>query len=703
MTASPLQFEVLAYAGAALAHLFVLVSVLRRGRRGGESELPQLVLRGALLASGLWCAAMAFDPWTRSTFWIFAASALDLLRYGLWFVFLLSLLRPGQRLSSPARIGLIGNIALAVLLGASGLWVYRLASGLYQPDALRPTSLLALGLAVLGALLTEQLFRNLPKDSRWNAKPVCLGLAVVFAFDIFLFSEGALLGQLDDDAVAVRGLVHSLALPLLLVAVTRRGDWLSSLQVSHTAAFYSATLVFSGAYLLLMAAVGYYVRYYGGHWGRALQLGLLFAAALSLLLLVFNASLRARLRVFIHKNFFSYRYDYRQEWLHFTAMLTGQDNTQEVGIRVIRGLANMLESPGGALWMRDRHAAVYRQGQRWNMPEVADTEPADSAFCAFLRERAWVIDLDEYRASPRAYGELPLPLWLLSSGPGVWLVVPLIVSHELLGFVILARPRTAVDLNWEVRDLLKTASQQAAGFLAQILATEALLEARKFESFNRMSAFVVHDLKNIVTQLALMLKNAERHADNPEFRQDMLTTVQSSVEKMRRLMLQLREGAPPPGGASGVDLEPIARRLQAAAHSRGREIEIDIAGRLATRGHDERLERVLGHLVHNAIDATAAGGRVWLRMQRQAGQVLVEVGDTGVGMTEDFVKSRLFRPFTSTKEAGMGIGSYESAQYIRELGGRIEVHSRPGEGTRIQVELPLFERESAAGAAASLA
>jgi signal transduction histidine kinase len=172
---------------------------------------------------------------------------------------------------------------------------------------------------------------------------------------------------------------------------------------------------------------------------------------------------------------------------------------------------------------------------------------------------------------------------------------------------------------------------------------------------------------------------------------------------MRRLMLQLREGAPPPGGASGVDLEPIARRLQAAARSRGRELEVEVGERLATRGHDERLERVLGHLVHNAFDATTPGGRVWLRMQRHAGQVLVEVGDTGVGMTEEFVKSRLFRPFTSTKESGMGIGSYESAQYIRELGGRIEVHSRPGEGTRIEVELPFFERGAAVGAAANAA
>lgn len=687
------KLEVVAYAMAAMGHAAVAWVIWRRSVASPEAAKVRQLLMCSLLAASLWAALLAIDPLSHQAFWQPAADALDITRYALWFAFVLRLLKPDARLARPLSWGRLGALSGTLCAASLAMWAWRIWLG-HRGLTLQSTAhILALGLAVVGALLTEQLFRNLPADSRWNAKPVCLGLAVIFGFDTFLFSEGALLAKLDSDAVAVRGLVHSLALPLFVVATTRRGDWVRSLQVSHTAAFYSATLILAGAYMLLMAGVGYYVRYFGGQWGRALQMGLLAAGLLSLLMIVFSASLRARLRVFVHKNFFSYRYDYRQEWLHFTAMLSGQDNSQEVGTRVVRGLANMMESPGGALWMRDRHDSCFHQGSRWNMPEVVDREPTDSAFCRFLLEKAWVIDLEEHRTNTQAYGGLAMPLWLLSSGASVWLVVPLIINHELLGFATLARPRTTVDLDWEVRDLLKTASQQAAGFLAQIMATEALLEARKFESFNRMSAFVVHDLKNIVTQLALMLKNAKRLGDNPEFREDMLITVQSSVEKMRRLMLQLREGAPPPGGASGVELEPIVRRLQAAAAARGRQLQVEHSERLATRGDDERLERVLGHLVHNAFDATPADGRVWLRMQRQAGQVLVEIGDTGVGMSEEFIKSRLFRPFASTKEMGMGIGTYESAQYVRELGGRIDVQSRPGAGTCVSVELPLFVRD----------
>jgi hypothetical protein len=77
--------------------------------------------------------------------------------------------------------------------------------------------------------------------------------------------------------------------------------------------------------------VGYYVRYFGGDWGRALQLGLLFPGGVGLVLLVLSASLRARVRVFIGKHFFSYRYDYREEWLAFTAMLSS--NSEPAGGR----------------------------------------------------------------------------------------------------------------------------------------------------------------------------------------------------------------------------------------------------------------------------------------------------------------------------------------------------------------------------------
>jgi putative PEP-CTERM system histidine kinase len=683
---------VVGYGLAAVVHLVFAGYLWWSGRVQRERSLPSVLFIAALLTSAAWACFSACSVQLRALLWPVFAMAFDLARYALWFAFLLvsiGLTPMIERGSVMARLRLASILCVAVALG---LQVYLAATGSFDdmPPRFVVASLLAL--PVCGALLLEQLFRNLGEDSRWNAKPVCLGLACVFAFDIYLYSTALMFGRFDPDALRARGAVHLLSVPFLFIAAKRRTDWIARLQVSRKAAFHSATLVLAGVYLLFMSSIGYYVRFFGGDWGRALQLNVLFAAGAVLVAVIFSGSLRSWLRVFVGKHFFSYRFDYREEWLRFTAMLSTRGAPSEVGSLVIRSLANIVECPAGSLWTRlDAHSA-FTQTARWNMSPVAAEEPADSAFCAFLREKAWVIDLDEFRSSPRRYGELPLPTWLLGAADP-WLVVPLLSGDDLLGFVLLARPRTSIDIDWEVLDLLKTASRQAAGVLAQMHATEALLEARKFEAFNRMSAFVVHDLKNIVTQLSLMLKNAERLHDNREFQQDMLLTVESSLEKMRRLMLQLREGAAPPGGSRGVELAPIVARLEAAASAQGRRLEVARLERLATRGHDDRLERVLGHLVQNALDATPAAGRVWLGVQRYSGQVKIEVGDTGAGMTEEFVQTRLFKPFNTTKNSGMGVGTYESFQYIRELGGSIDVASRLGKGTVVTVSLPLLETQ----------
>ena len=268
--------------------------------------------------------------------------------------------------------------------------------------------------------------------------------------------------------------------------------------------------------------------------------------------------------------------------------------------------------------------------------------------------------------------------------------MPLVVADELIGFVVLCPARTSVEIDWEVSDLLRTAGRQSASYLLQMRLTEELLETRKFESFNRMSAFVVHDLKNIVTQLGLMMKNATRHRENPEFQKDMLATVENSLEKMRQLMLQLREGEAGPGGQAGVDLLPIAQRIEAVAAARGRRVEVRVDEPVVTRGHEERIERVVGHVVQNALDATPVGGRVWVAIGRHGDEARIEVGDTGSGMSNEYVRTRLFKPFQTTKPAGMGIGAYESFLYVRELGGSITVDSEPGRGTVMRIALPLL-------------
>ena len=686
-----LQLAPIGFGAAAVLHAAFALYLWHSGHLGSLRDWSVAAFLAAIVATMLWGTAGAvdfFSPWIITGH---LSAFLDWLRYSCWLVFLLSLLQlrmPAESHRLPSRLTLITTLLLAFAL------VCNVSPMLGYREMPRAALVCALALGVLGLVLLEQLFRNQGEASRWNAKPVCLGLGFAFAYDIYIHSEAVMFGRFDADALSLRGAVYALSTPLLFAASRRQAAWITRLKVSRTAAFYSATLLLIGAYLLFIAAVGYYVRYSGGQWGRALQLAVSLAALLFLAVLVLSGSLRARLRVFLSKNFFSYRYDYRQEWLRFTEMLSSKTSPQEVGVLVVRGLADMVECPAGSLWARNLSGDRFVQTARWNTAPIGEAEQVDSRFCALLREKEWIVDIDEFRAHPRRYGDVSVPLWLVTSS-NAWLVVPLLIADELIGFVVLSRPRTMLEANWEVRDLLKTAARQAAGFLAQMRATEALLEVRKFDAFNRMSAFVVHDLKNIITQLSLMLKNARRLHDNPEFQQDMLLTVENSLEKMRQMMLQLREGAKPVGGTSGVMLAPMLRRIEASVREHGRTLELQLIDEVATRGHEDRMERVIGHLVQNALDATPSSGKVWVQLRQSAGRAVVMVGDTGAGMSQEFVQSRLFKPFNTTKESGMGIGAYESFQYVKELGGNVEVKSELGVGSVVTILLPVFEASNA--------
>lgn len=677
------------FGAAALAYAVLTLAVARQGYLRAPLNRPGLAVLLASLLTAAW-AAVSLAAVSQPQ-WHVESAVLDVCRYAAWFAFVVLLFRESAdqgRLASTARWMLV----LAVLLPAVSLVMLLTVRSWTPlgPEAPAGFYLCMMLLAVLGLVLVEQLFRNLPEDALWSAKPICLGLAGIFLFDIYLFSQAVLFAGIDKDAWSIRGIVHAALMPLLLLSTTRHRNWIAKIRVSRKVVFHSATLLLAGAYLMFIAGVGYYVRYFGSDWGRALQLAMVFLALVLFIALILSRSFRAKLRVLLGKHFFNYRYDYREEWLKFTQTLSSQSAPQEMGQNVIHGLADMLESPSGALWLRRPDEHVYRQVARWNLPHTAVSEPVDSALLSFMQRTGWVVNLEEYRSAPQRYDHLALPEWLAEQ-PQTWLLVPLWLGNELLGFVALGSPRTRTDVNWEVTDLLKTAGRQAASFLAQMQSTEALLEARKFEAFSRMSAFVVHDLKNIVTQLSLMVKNAKRLSHNPEFQADMLMTVENSLERMRQLMLQLREGATPGGSSVGVDLERIAQSLASSVARRGRDLELQVQPRVATRGHQDRLERVMGHLVNNSLDATEAGQRVWLKVERFGSHALVEVGDNGMGMSESFLQERLFKPFQTTKEAGMGIGAYESFQYVQELGGKVSVDSKEGRGTVVTLLLPLIE------------
>ncbi|HET9642709.1 MAG TPA: XrtA/PEP-CTERM system histidine kinase PrsK, partial [Burkholderiaceae bacterium] len=413
----------------------------------------------ALVASALWAVVSAVVSAVPVVPELHLVPALlDIARYGLWFSFLLTLIRASgadrrtKVLVHTAGILTVLNLALVSLAPLLSAAVYPARLALFA----------WLSLPIFGLVVLEQVFRNVSEDFRWHAKPLCLGLGTLLVFDIYLYSGAALFSDFDVDALVMRGFAHALAVPLLFVALGRQFEWTQRFQVSRAAAFHTATLMLVGAYLLFVSAVGYYVREFGGSWGSALQFGLLCAALVGLAILLLSRALRAKVRVFVGKNFFRYHYDYRTEWLRFTEMLTSPRSPREMGERIVRGLANMLNSPSGALWALDQAKTAIVQAAFWEMPRSLERVTLDSPMVKFLLEREWVINLEEYRSHPERYEGLELPSWLVDN-LRAWVIVPLIVANELTGFVVLGKPPASLHLNWEERDLLKTAGRQAAG------------------------------------------------------------------------------------------------------------------------------------------------------------------------------------------------------------------------------------------------
>ena len=683
----------LSYGLAALCYAVFAIR-LGIGWHGGRRAT---LLIAVVSATALWASSVLIAVRLPESLAPLTANTLEALRYGFWFAFLTYLLRgptaeqPTAAVLSSAGVRWTAVFVTAALIAGVLLSARQLIVPNFGFKGGTVEFALRLGIAVFGLILVEQLFRQARPHARWGLKPLCVGLAGVFAFDVFFYAEAMMFGQLDASIFLARGFANALVIPFLAMATVRNTGWTVELHMSRGVVFHTTALLVSGTFLLVVAAAGYFVRYFGGGWGQALQIELLFAALLFGMLVASSGKFRAKLRVFVSKHFFSYRYDYRQEWLRFTRTLAEVTSVAKVQERCIEALANLVESPGGALWLRSESGA-YHPVSRWNMAPIdaAASEDTHGSLARFLERTGWVINLHEHSSAPQHYPDLDLPPWL-ASVPNAWLVVPLVSGTDLLGFVILTTPRAAIDVNWEVRDLLKTASRQAASYLGQIRATEALLEARKFDAFNRMSAFVVHDLKNLVAQLTLMLRNAERHRGNPEFQRDMLATVEHVVGRMNHLMLQLRVGTVPLEKAQFTDLEKVVRGVCVAKAAAGAQIDIDLTAGVHTIGHEERLEHVIGHLVQNALDATSGGGLVTIMLNRDERLATVQISDTGVGMSAEFVRDRLFKPFETTKPSGMGIGVYESWQYVTGLGGQILVESTPGAGTRVRVVLPLAE------------
>jgi putative PEP-CTERM system histidine kinase len=652
----------------------------------GRTSKTGLAILGCCLASAAWATATAASVRLP----IGGLALFDSIRLSAWLLFAVALvtIRAGDE-SDLGRLFLFGALAFCVAAIANDghlLFLGSTVSGFYTSQLL-----VRIGFGVIGLLTIENLWRNTEPQRRWHVWPLCLALGGLFAYELFLFSDAFITrGRVDRGLGLGRAIAAAFMAPLLALAMARNREWRVDIHVSRQVVFHTATLLASGCFLLAVAIVGMVLRKFGGDWGLVLQLAMLFGSIVVLVTVLSSGSLRRRLKFLISRNFFTHRYDYRIEWLKFIELISAPSQAEELQVRIIRALAEFVDSRAGVLWSLSRGIGYYPTAV-WQLPARREAKlPPDDPFIAGFRDGSWIQE-----RSPDATDEA----WSFASEKA-WLAVPLSYRREVVGFVILDATNHPVALDWEAFDLLRAAGRQAASYLAEERSTKVLRESELLNEYSKRFAFVVHDIKNLASQLGLVVSNARRYIDDPDFQRDMLQTIEDAVARMNHLLSQLKaETAPRTSGLA--DAGAIVADVAAALHRGPVTIETCTDNEDCVVAIDpERLRSAVTHLTQNAIEASYPGASVVISTRRHRDNLVIDIVDRGQGMDSTFIRDELFLPFRSTKSGGYGIGAFQTRELIRMSGGDLEVISEPGAGTTMRILLPLVpERRPAVSSA----
>ncbi len=515
------------------------------------------------------------------------------------------------------------------------------------------------GLRDIGLLQTTQQFL------------VALAQNAVVAVHVLILGQQARLFALH--------LLQPVAIADRLVALAlQRNDWKIDIHVSREVVFHSFTLIAAGIFLVAIAVTGEIVRRGGAEWGYVAEVTLIFASLLTVAVLLTSGSVRSRLRFMLIDHFFTSRYDYRREWMRCIDTLTAPEAYVGLHKRAILAVAQVVDSPAGVLFVRAPEDVAFQWAGSLNMPAAPEPIPPGSPLVPLFRDGDWTVVL---RDAPGA-GEA------LASLPRAWLAVPLNHFGNLIGFVVLAESRAPFKLEREAFDLLRVVGREVASRIAEQRAAQILDQTRQLREYSQRFAFVIHDIKNVSGQLSMLLANAEVHADNPEFQRDMLVTVRASVGKITRLLDRLRADRQERSHTLVAPAQHVKSVVDACRVNRSARIDVRDDGRESGIAMDpEAFDAVLTHLLNNALEATGEGV-VTVDLRREHLSVTIDIVDQGPGMTPEFVRDTLFRPFSTTKGEGHGIGAFQARELLRDAGGDLLVLTRLGQGTTMRILLP---------------
>ncbi|RIZ53035.1 XrtA/PEP-CTERM system histidine kinase PrsK [Vibrio sp. PID23_8] len=637
------------------------------------------LLAATFAVGGLWSAGFAVQSYY-GNFALYVFS-LETLRNAMWIAILANLLdRDVQffRLVAGSKL----RVCISTLLVLCFIIETGLGGGTGRYEVFL---ILHLAQAILILCLIEQLYRRTAKVHRWKVKPLCLGLGLIYTYDLAFFSDALLIQRIDESFLYGRGWVSLIAIPFILLTVRRFQQWSIRIYVSRDILFHSTLLIVSGGYLLVMALTGYLIKYLGYSWSNIAQYVFLALSCSVLVSLFLSESLRSQLKVFIVKHFYENKYDYREEWMKFSATLESDSSTPyHVALTSMMKPFNceqglLYEVKNDRLIQRAENNAVslYYQENLTNLSRQAI-------------EHDWIVDIDEAKSKPTS-----MPFEFnhedIENVGDIKYIVPVSGSGNLKFVFLISKINSTSKLDFEDRDLMKVIGTQLSVFINLHVTSSQLAENEQFIAFNQMSTFLIHDLKNVLAQLELLSKNAIKHKGNPEFIDDAFVTIDSAASRLNKVLSHLRKHRVQDSGIEKTNLCEVV--LQACTERKNTSpspiCDIRPDEKVFIEADKERMKNVFSHIIQNSQDATQPDGCVTVSRINKKGFFAVSIEDDGIGMSEEFVTKRLFKPFDTTKgNAGMGIGAYDAKKFVEQLNGYIEVSSVEGVGSRFDVYIP---------------
>ncbi len=636
-------------------------------------------------------------------YWLRAAMTGEMLLAVPWLVFSLTFARSNSKEGLEryrwVTAGLAaGFLVLAGLMLSGSTAFISVGRGRLLPiDTAGYVFYILLFLSLILILINlEHTLRASSGVSRWRIKYLLIGVGAVTAFYVFYVSHILLYRVMDPALLPVKGVVVTISVLLMAFSMLRSRLMDINVTVSRYMVYNSVTLVAVGAYLLVVGMVGEGIKHFGGGLNRSAYILFVFIALLVLAAFFLSDKIRRRLRVAIDKHFYRDRYDYRTQWLSLTHRLGSMKTEGDLHRAILEAAIDTIGSKNATMWLYDGEKKVFRPVDTVGVTlKDGYIMSAGDELLGLLDKKEWIVNLKELGAGgeDRYIGEKNAAIL---GEMRAALLVPLKSADEFLGIIVLGERVIGDVYNYEDYDILKTIGRQSAAHMLNLRQAEELARSREMAAFNRVSSFIMHDLKNLTHTLSLVAQNAAANMDDPEFREDAIQTINSTVAKMKNLMTRL-SSMPRDAGAQGIkkqecDLNAIVEDTLKGLSVNGRRsvtVRKELGELPPVVLDPDEIQKVVHNILANAYDVVDTnGGEIMVATGASNGCVEVSIADNGPGMSMEFIAGSLFRPFKTTKKKGIGIGLYQCKTIVEAHNGRIDVESEEGRGTKFTVVLP---------------